>query len=55
VDHFRWSSSGLEVEGRTATGRATVSALQINNVLAVMVRRSWVAAGWHPPPSSSAA
>lgn len=49
-DHFQWSSSGLEVVGVTTKGRATVAALQLNNVLAVMVRRSWVAAGWHPPP-----
>jgi hypothetical protein len=49
-DHFAWSSSGVEIVGRTAMGRATVAALQLNNVLAVMVRRSWVAAGWHPPP-----
>lgn len=47
--HFHWSTSGLEVVGRTATGRATLAALQLNNVIAVMVRRSWVAAGWHPP------
>ncbi len=47
--HFAWSSSGLEVVGCTATGRATVAALQLNNLLAVMVRRSWVVAGWHPP------
>lgn len=49
-DHFAWSASGVEVTGRTATGRATIGALRLNNVLAVMVRRSWVAAGWHPPP-----
>jgi hypothetical protein len=47
--HFQWSISGSEVVGRTATGRATVAALQLNNVLAVMVRQSWIAAGWHPP------
>jgi hypothetical protein len=47
--HFEWSRSGVEVVGRTPTGRATLAALQLNNVLAVMVRRSWVVAGWHPP------
>jgi hypothetical protein len=52
--HFQWSVSGVEVVGRTAAGRATVGALQLNNVLAVMVRRSWVVAGWHPPAENGA-
>jgi hypothetical protein len=47
--HFRWSEDGLRVVGRTAAGRATVIALQLNNAIAVAVRRNWVAAGWHPP------
>src|SRR5438045_3092751 len=49
--HFRWSDDGTRVSGRTACGRATVIALQLNNVIAVMVKREWVAAGWHPPKS----
>lgn len=48
-DHFAWSEDGTHVLGRTATGRATVLALQLNNLIAVLVRRQWVAAGWHPP------
>lgn len=47
--HFRWSADGVRVTGRTATGRATIEALQLNNAIAVLVRRSWVSAGWHPP------
>jgi hypothetical protein len=35
--------------GRTMTGRATVVALSLNNLVAVTVRRNWVTAGWHPP------
>jgi hypothetical protein len=35
--------------GRTTCGRATIIALQLNNMIAIMVRREWVAAGWHPP------
>jgi L-lactate dehydrogenase (cytochrome) len=35
--------------GGRQCGRATVIALQLNHVMAVMVRREWVAAGWHPP------
>ena len=47
--HFRWSADGARIVGRTATGRATVEALQLNNAIAVLVRRAWVMAGWHPP------
>jgi hypothetical protein len=47
--HFRWSSDGRFILGRTATGRATVVALNLNNMVAVTVRRNWVLAGWHPP------
>jgi hypothetical protein len=49
-EHFEWSGDGTQVLGRTECGRATVAALQLNNVIAVMVRREWVSAGWHPPP-----
>ena len=47
--HFRWSEDGGLVIGRTACGRATVVALNLNNLVAVTVRRNWIAAGWHPP------
>jgi hypothetical protein len=47
--HFHWSEDGTRILGRTSCGRATVMALQLNHVIAVMVRREWVAAGWHPP------
>ncbi|MGH2354793.1 MAG: HNH endonuclease [Chloroflexota bacterium] len=46
---FHWSPDGTQIVGRTATGRATVAALQLNHVVAVLVRRTWVSAGWHPP------
>lgn len=48
-EHFTWSADGCTVVGRTACGRATVAALQINNPFAVETRRYWVEAGWHPP------
>jgi hypothetical protein len=48
-DHFVWSANGAEIIGLTATGRATVIALRLNNVLAITVRQNWVKAGWHPP------
>jgi len=47
--HFRWSEDGTLIIGQTACGRATVIALNLNNLVAVTVRRNWVAAGWHPP------
>ena len=49
AEHFMWGADGTFIIGLTAHGRATVLALQLNNVLAVTVRRSWVQAGWHPP------
>ena len=47
--HFAWSEDGVNIIGLTACGRATVIALKLNNSLAVIVRRNWVKAGWHPP------
>ena len=48
-EHFCWSADGVYIYGRTPTGRGTVAALQLNNELAVEVRRNWILAGWHPP------
>jgi 5-methylcytosine-specific restriction endonuclease McrA len=47
-EHFRWSPEGTHILGLTPIGRATVEALQLNNEIAVEVRRNWVLAGWHP-------
>lgn len=47
--HFTWSADGTRIVGLTACGRATVHALQLNNELAIIVRRNWIRAGWHPP------
>jgi hypothetical protein len=46
---FRWSGDGLLIIGRTACGRATVPALNLNNMIARTVRSRWIEAGWHPP------
>lgn len=43
--HLQWSPDGTMIMGQTATGRATVVALCLNNFIAVTVRRNWVAAG----------
>jgi len=48
-EHFTWRVEGEEIGGLTACGRATVSALSLNNELARVVRRNWIRAGWHPP------
>jgi len=47
--HFRWSLDGTKIEGLTPIGRATISALQMNNIIVVSARLRWVIAGWHPP------
>ena len=49
TDHFAWSEDGTRIVGLTGCGRVTILALRLNSVIAVMVRREWVAAGWHPP------
>ena len=48
-EHFSWSLDGTLILGLTPTGRGTVTALRLNNELAVEVRRHWILAGWHPP------
>ncbi len=47
--HFRWREDATLILGRTACGRATITALQLNNDHLVRARRRWVMAGWHPP------
>ena len=49
IEHFAWDESGTRILGLTPTGRATVSALRLNNPEIVVTRRLWVAAGWWPP------
>jgi 5-methylcytosine-specific restriction endonuclease McrA len=49
-EHFAWTSDGLRIVGKTATGRATVVALHLSDDPdALEVRSHWVIAGWHPP------
>ncbi len=47
--HFTWSKDSTEIIGLTATGRATVVALRLNNDEIIAARSLWVQAGWHPP------
>ena len=47
--HFHWSEDGTRILGRTACGRATVEALQMNHPAIIRARENWVIVGWHPP------
>ncbi len=46
--HFCWREDGTKIIGLTATGRATVEALQMNNDLIVNLRSLWVILKLHP-------
>jgi coenzyme F420-reducing hydrogenase beta subunit len=48
-EHFTWSQDGGEIIGRTAIGRATITALNMNHLEIVEARRRWASVGWHPP------
>jgi hypothetical protein len=49
-EHFQWTEDGLSIQGLTPIGRATVSALHLDDDPdALIVRSDWVLAGWHPP------
>ncbi|MBD2386209.1 HNH endonuclease [Cylindrospermum sp. FACHB-282] len=51
--HFAWTNNDTHIIGLTACGRATVLALQLNNIYAITVRQAWVSAGWHPPEDAN--
>jgi hypothetical protein len=48
-EHFRWD--GVTLIGLTATGRATVAALEMNRTLIRAIRREEARIGRHPPPA----
>jgi HNH endonuclease len=48
-EHFQWTETGDRILGLTATGRATVAALNLNRPSLVKARQLWVGVGWHPP------
>jgi hypothetical protein len=49
-EHFEWGRQDRSrIVGKTPTGRATVRALKLNRMSALIVRRNWLIAGWHPP------
>lgn len=49
AEHFTWDSSQTQIVGRTAQGRATAAALNLNSPFRMKARTLWVAAGYHPP------
>jgi hypothetical protein len=51
ANHFHWE--GVVVVGLTATGRATVAALQMNRPLIRAIRHEEELRGRHPPPGHS--
>jgi 5-methylcytosine-specific restriction endonuclease McrA len=48
-EHFAWNSDFTLIIGLTPTGRATISALQLNRSGLVNLRRVLYAIGEHPP------
>ncbi len=48
-EHFIWSTDTLFVIGLTATGRATVAALEFNRVRIINIRAADREIGRHPP------
>ncbi len=46
--HFAWK--GLQIVGLTATGRATVQALDLNRLTMLAIRSEEELLGRHPPP-----
>ncbi len=48
-DEFDWANGGTHIIGKTATGRASVIALRLNNDQLVEARSLWIGFRWHPP------
>lgn len=48
-EHFAWIEQATLIQGKTAIGRATVQALNLNNPHVVESRRIWTTEDWHPP------
>lgn len=48
-EHMARANGGTHIVGLTATGRATVLALRLNNDHIVEARVLWIARQWHPP------
>jgi hypothetical protein len=49
AEHFTWSSDSTKIQGLSATGRATITALRMNRQIIVAARWRWAISEWHPP------
>ncbi|TAD75961.1 MAG: HNH endonuclease [Oscillatoriales cyanobacterium] len=49
IEHFSWINDASQIAGKTAIGRATMVALQVNRPALVAVRKLWVKLDRHPP------
>lgn len=47
--HFSWNSDFTEILGKSATGRATITALKMNRPNLINMRRLLLLIGQHPP------
>lgn len=47
--HFKFSEDFTTIMGLTASGRATVALLKMNNERVVKARSGWRKLGWNPP------
>ena len=47
--HFIWRGNGTHIQGQTQSGRATVSALNMNHPTIVKARSMWIRLGIHLP------
>lgn len=48
-EHFAWSKDYTEIIGLTASGRATIFALQMNRQNVINIRKAMFIMGVHPP------
>lgn len=48
-DNFEWIDEGLRLKRLTATGRATITRLKMNQDRVIVARRRWIMGGFHPP------
>lgn len=48
-EHFMWDETSTLIIGKTATGRATIEALNLNRRPLKNLRRALIAIGEHPP------
>jgi HNH endonuclease len=54
-EHFAWEPDCLTLTGLTATGRATIAALDLNRPRVINLRRLLIGDGLHPPTHRTSA